>query len=70
MVSSFLRFLNHTQQRNTVDMTPLEERSAGCRDLCLTTHNTHNRQTFEHTMSAGEQRQTYALDREAIETSG
>ena len=39
------------------------------RDLRLTTHNTHNRQTsmppvgFEPTISAGERPQTYALDR-------
>jgi GR25 family glycosyltransferase involved in LPS biosynthesis len=70
MVSSFLRSLNHTQRRNTVDMTPLDERSAGRRNLYLTTHNTHNRETFEHTISAGEQRQTCALARETIETSG
>ena len=40
----------------------------------LTTHNTHNRQTstppvgFEPTISAGEQPQTYALDRAATGT--
>jgi len=26
--------------------TPLDESSAGHRDLYMTTHNTHNRQTF------------------------
>jgi hypothetical protein len=58
MASSFLRFLDHTQRRTTVG-----------RDLYLTTHNTHNRQTFmppvglEPTISAGEWPQTYALDR-------
>ena len=36
MVSSFLRFLDHTQRRTTVGRTTL--------DLYLTTHNTHNRQ--------------------------
>ena len=67
-------FLDHTQRRTTVDRTPLEERSARRRDLCLTTHNTHNRQTsmpsvgFEPTISAGERPQTYALDSAATGT--
>ena len=67
--SSFLRFLDHTQRRTTVGRTPLDEWSARRRDLYLTTHNTHNRQTFmppvgfEPTISAGELPQTYALDR-------
>jgi len=44
------------------------------RDLYLTTHNTHNRQVsmpsvgFEHTISAGERPQTYALHRAATGT--
>jgi len=44
------------------------------RDLYLTTHNTHNRQTsmppvgFESTISAGERPQTYSLDRAATGT--
>jgi hypothetical protein len=37
MASSFLRFLDHTQQRTTVGRTPLEEWSARRRDLYLTT---------------------------------
>jgi len=45
MASSFLRFLEHTQQRTTIGRTPLDEWSALRRDLYLTTHNTHNRQT-------------------------
>ena len=45
MVSSFLRFLDYTQRRTTVGKTPLEEWSARRRDLYLTTHNPHNRQT-------------------------
>ena len=45
MSSSFLRFLDHTQRRTTVGRTPLGEWSARRRDLYLTTHNTHNRQT-------------------------
>ena len=69
MAFSFLRFLDDTQRRTTVGRTPLDEWSALRRDLCLTTHNTHNRQTFmppvefEPTISVGERPQTYALDR-------
>ena len=74
MASSFLMFLDHTQRRTTVGNTPLNEWSARRRDLYLTTHNTHNRQTsmppagFEPTVSAGERPQTYALDRAATGT--
>jgi hypothetical protein len=39
------RFLDHTQRRATVGRTPLDEWSTRRRDLYLTTHNTHNRQT-------------------------
>jgi hypothetical protein len=70
MASSFLRFfLDHTQWCATVGRTPLDEWSARRRDLYLTTHNTHNRQTsmppvgFETKISAGDWPQTYALDR-------
>ena len=72
--SSFTRFLDHTQQHTTVGRTPLDEWSARRRDLCLTTHNTHTRQTFmppagfEPTISAGERPQTYTLDRAATGT--
>jgi hypothetical protein len=57
-VSSFTRFIDHTQLRTTVGTTPLYERSARRRDLYLTTHN---RQTsmqpvgFETTISVDEQ---------------
>ena len=34
------RFLDQTQIRTTVARTPLDERSARCRDLYLTTHTT------------------------------
>ena len=67
-------FLDHTQRRSTVGRTPLDERSARCRDLYLTTNNTYNRQIsippvgFEPTISAGERPQTYALDRAATGT--
>ena len=56
----FLMFLYHTQRRNTVGRTPLDEWSARRRDLYLTTHDTHNRQIsmppvgFEPTILAGE----------------
>jgi hypothetical protein len=58
--SSFTRFLDHTQRRTTVGRTTLNKWPARRRDLYLTTHNTHNRQTslppvgFEPTISAGE----------------
>jgi len=60
--------------RTTVGRTPLDEWSARRRDLYVTTHNTHNRQTsippavFEPTISSGERSQTYALDRTASGT--
>ena len=61
VLASFTRFvlLDHTQRHITVGRTPLDEWSARRRDLYLTTHNTHNRQTsmlpvgFEPTISAG-----------------
>ena len=74
MASSFLMFLDHTQRLTTVGRTPLDEWSTRRRELYLTTHNTHNRQTsmppvgFEPTNSAGERPQTYALDRTATGT--
>ena len=74
MASSFLRFLDHTRRRTAVGRTPLDEWSARRKDLYLTTHNTHNRQTsmppvgFEPTISASERPQTYALDRAATGT--
>ena len=74
MASLFLRFLDDTQRRTTVGSTPPDEWSVRRRDLYLTTHNIHNRQTsmppagFEPTISAGERPQTYALDRAATGT--
>ena len=74
MGSSFLKFLDHTQRRTTVGRTPLDEWSARRRDLYLTTHNIHNRQTsmppvgFESTISEEERPQIYALDRAATGT--
>jgi hypothetical protein len=43
--ASFLRVLNQTQRHVTVARTPLDYRKARRRDLHLTTHNAHNRQT-------------------------
>jgi len=74
MASSFTRFLDHTQRRTTVGKTPLDEWSARRRDLYLTTHNPHNRQTsmtpvgFEPAISAGERPQTSHLVRAATGT--
>jgi hypothetical protein len=69
MASSFMRFLGHTQRRTTVGRTPLDEWLVRRRDLYMTAHNIHNRQTsmppvgFEPTISAGKRLQTDALDR-------
>ena len=74
MASLFTRFLDHTQRSTTFDRTHLEKWSASRRNLYLTTYNTHNRQTsesplgFEPNFSAGEQPQTYSLDRAATGT--
>jgi hypothetical protein len=43
--ASLLRFLDHTHWHTTVGRIPLDGRSAGRRDLYLTTRNTHKRQT-------------------------
>jgi len=75
MASSFTRFLDHTQWRITFGRTPLDELSASRRDLYLSTHYTHKRQTsmplaeFELTLSACERPQTYALGRAATGTN-
>ena len=72
--SPFTRFLDH-KWHTTVGRTPLNEWAVCRRDLYLTTHNTHNRQTsmppvgFEPPISAGEWPQTYALDRVATGTA-
>jgi len=61
--TSFTRFLDHTQRRNTVGRTSPDEWSARRRDLYLWKHNAHNRQTsmppvgFEPTISAGQRPQ-------------
>ena len=71
--SSITRFLDHTRLA-TVGRIPVDECSARRRDLYLTRHNNHNRETsmpsvgFEPTISSGERPQTYALDRAATGT--
>ena len=57
MASSFLRFLDHTQRRITVGRTPLDEWWARRRDLYLTKHNNHNRQTSMHRWDSNPQSQ-------------
>jgi hypothetical protein len=58
-------------RHTTFGRTPLDEGPACRRDLYLTTHNTHNRQTsmppvgFEPTILVSERPQTHALDRTA-----
>jgi hypothetical protein len=70
LVSS--RFHDHTHLRHTtLGRTPLDEEPARRRDLYLTAHNTHQRQTsmppveFEPTILVSERPQTHALDRTA-----
>ena len=64
--------LNDTHT-HTLGRTPLDQRSASCRDLYLTTHNTHNRHTsmppagFETAIPIRERQQTHALDNVATE---
>jgi hypothetical protein len=48
LASSLTRLLDHTQRRATVGRITLNEWSVRRRDLYLTTHNTHNRQTSMH----------------------
>jgi hypothetical protein len=63
----FTIILRHT----TLDRTPLDEWPVRCRDLYLTTQNTHNRQTsmppagFEPAIPASERPHTHASDRAA-----
>jgi hypothetical protein len=65
--------LSHSFRHTTLDRIPLDEWSARRRDLYLTTHNIHKRQTsitsagFEPAIPASKQPQTHALDRAANE---
>jgi hypothetical protein len=62
---------SHLVIHTTLGRTPLDEWSARCRELYLTTLNTHNRQIsklqdgFEPTISAGERPQPHSLNRAA-----
>jgi hypothetical protein len=66
--------VSRSQRRTAVGMTPLDEWSARRIDLCLTTHNTQNRQTsmpavgFEPAIPVGERLLTCALSRAATGT--
>ena len=68
---SLSRIHDHSRH-TTLGRTPLYELSARRRDLYLTTHNTHNRQTsmpqggFEPAIPASKRPQIHALDRAAI----
>ena len=55
--SSSTTFLDHTQRRTAVGRTPPDEWSARRRDLYLTTHNTHNRQTSMPSLDSNSQSQ-------------
>jgi hypothetical protein len=63
------RLHDHTQTHHTLGSTPLDKWSAQRRDLDLTTHNTHKRQTsmpsvgFEPAIPESTRPQTHALDR-------
>ena len=46
--STHFRCFTITLRHTTLGRTPLDEWSAWCRDLYLTTHNTHKRKTFMH----------------------
>ena len=62
-------------RHTTIGRTPLDEWSARRRDLYLTTHNTHKRQTtmpaagFETSIPPSERQQTHALDHAATRIS-
>jgi len=63
---------SHSVLHTSLGRTILDEWSARRRDLYLTTHNTHNRQTsmppavFEPKIPASERTQTHALNRAAL----
>jgi hypothetical protein len=67
---------SHTLRHTTLVRTPLDEGPARRRDLYLTTHNTHKRQTSmplagsEPTIPTSERPQTHSLDRAATGIGG
>ena len=66
--SSFTTFLDHTQRRTTVGRTPLDKWSARCRDIYLTTHNTHNRHPFPRWHSNPQSKERSAFEPAATAT--
>jgi len=62
---------SYSVKHTTLGKTPPDERSARLRDLYLTTHKTHKRQSsnapagFEPAVPANERPQTHALNRAA-----
>ena len=72
--SSLSRIHDHTLTHTPFGRNPLDEWSARRRDLYLTTHDTHTRQTsmppawFQPAVPASERPQTHAVDRAAIRT--
>jgi hypothetical protein len=65
LASSCSRFLDHTRRRAKVGRTPLDEWSIRRRDLYLTTHNIHNRQTFTPPPRGGIRTHNLSIKREA-----
>jgi hypothetical protein len=72
----FSKLHDHTFRHTTLGRTPLDEGPARRRDIYLTTHNTHKRQSsmlpegFETTIPVSERPQTHALDRAATVIGG
>ena len=72
-VSIFTRFIDHNDASQSVDSSG-RVTSPSQKDVCLTKHKTHERQTsrhpvgFELTISAGERPKTYASDGAATGT--
>jgi len=64
--------VSRSHRHSTLGRTLLDEWSAGHRDLCLTIHNIHNRQTFmlsvgfEPAIPVSERPQTYAVYKRTV----
>jgi len=63
LASSFLVFLDHTQQRTTIGDQLVAETSTWQHPTLTTEKTIHTLVGFEPTISSGEGPQTYALDR-------
>jgi len=65
-MNTFNNTHTHTRTHTTINRIPLDEGSARCRYLCLTTHNSHNRQTslfpagFELAIPASKRQRSHA----------